>query len=94
MLAADGAGVLRVAAADPLREQAAELFAGQLAADRTGFPRCARSALNSTLASPAQRLRDNLATGLQGGWKIPLREQLPDTGVKPRPRVEVTTARE
>ena len=35
--------------ADPLLERAAELFAGHLAADR--FPRCARSALNSTSAS-------------------------------------------
>src|SRR5689334_21032023 len=39
--------------ADPLEEQAAELFAAQLSADR--FPRCARSAHSCTSASPGHK---------------------------------------
>jgi Protein of unknown function (DUF2637) len=48
--------------ADPLWEQAAELFAGQLAADRVPSVRAIRAQLH--VGQPrAQRLRDYLATG-------------------------------
>jgi hypothetical protein len=48
--------------ADPLREQAAELFAAQLAADRVPSVRAIRAQLH--VGQPrAQRLRDFLATG-------------------------------
>ncbi|MGD0705013.1 MAG: hypothetical protein ABSA02_34640 [Trebonia sp.] len=48
--------------ADPLQEQAAELFAGQLAADRVPSVRAIRAQLH--VGQPrAQRLRDYLATG-------------------------------
>ena len=40
---------------DPLRERAAELFAGSWR--RTGFPRCALSVLNSTSDSPGHSRR-------------------------------------
>jgi hypothetical protein len=59
--------------ADPLRERAAELFAGQIAADRVPSVRAIRAQLHVGWAW-AQRLRDYLATGLRGGWKVPLRE--------------------
>jgi hypothetical protein len=48
--------------ADPLHEQAAELFAGQLAADRVPSVRAIRAQLHVGQAR-AQRLRDNLAAG-------------------------------
>jgi hypothetical protein len=48
--------------ADPLQERAAELFAGQLAADRIPSVRVIRAQLH--VGQPrAQRLRDHLATG-------------------------------
>jgi hypothetical protein len=48
--------------ADPLREQAAELFAAQLAADRVPSVRAIRAQLH--VGQPrAQKLRDYLATG-------------------------------
>ena len=48
--------------ADPLQEQAAELFAGQLAADRVPLVRAIRAQLH--VGQPrAQRLRDRLAAG-------------------------------
>jgi len=48
--------------ADPLQERAAELFAGQLAADRVPSVRAIRAQLH--VGQPwAQRLRDHLATG-------------------------------
>ena len=48
--------------ADPLQERAAELFAGQLAADRVPSVRAIRAQLR--VGQPrAQRLRDYLATG-------------------------------
>jgi hypothetical protein len=48
--------------ADPLRERAVELFAGQLAADRVPSVRAIRAQLH--VGQPrAQRLRDYLATG-------------------------------
>lgn len=47
---------------DPLREQAAELFAGQLAADRVPSVRAIRAELHVGQAR-AQRLRDYLAAG-------------------------------
>jgi uncharacterized protein DUF2637 len=48
--------------ADPLQEQAAELFAGDLAADRVPSVRAIRAQLH--VGQPrAQRLRDYLATG-------------------------------
>jgi hypothetical protein len=48
--------------ADPLQERAAELFAGQLAADRIPSVRAIRAQLH--VGQPrAQRLRDYLATG-------------------------------
>jgi hypothetical protein len=48
--------------ADPLRERAAELFAGQLAADRVPSVRAIRAQLH--VGQPrAQRLRDHLSTG-------------------------------
>ena len=68
--------------ADPLQEQAAELFAGDLAADRVPSVRAIRAQLHVGQAR-AQRLRDYLATELQGGWKVPLREQRANSGVKP-----------
>ena len=48
--------------ADPLCERAAELFAGQLAADRVPSVRVIRAQLHVGRPS-AQRLRDYLATG-------------------------------
>jgi hypothetical protein len=48
--------------ADPLREQAAELFAAQLAADRVPSVRAIRAQLHVG-QSRAQRLRDHLAAG-------------------------------
>jgi hypothetical protein len=48
--------------ADPLREQAAELFAGQLAAGRVPSVRAIRAQLHVGQAR-AQRLRDYLAVG-------------------------------
>jgi hypothetical protein len=48
--------------ADPLQEQAAELFAEQLAADRVPSVRAIRAQLHVG-QSRAQRLRDYLATG-------------------------------
>ena len=48
--------------ADPLQERAAELFAGQLAADRVPSVRAIRAQLHVG-QSRAQRLRDYLATG-------------------------------
>lgn len=57
---------------DPLGEQAAEIFAGQLAAHRVPSVRA-----QLHVGQPrAQRLRDYLAAGVQGGRTIPLREQL------------------
>ena len=48
--------------ADPLQEQAAELFAGQLAEDRVPSVRAIRAQLH--VGQPrAQRLREYLATG-------------------------------
>jgi hypothetical protein len=48
--------------ADPLQERAAELFAGQLGADRVLSVRAIRAQLH--VGQPrAQRLRDHLATG-------------------------------
>ena len=48
---------------DPLQERAAELFAGQLAADRVPSVRAIRAQLH--VGQPrAQRLRDDLATGV------------------------------
>jgi hypothetical protein len=48
--------------ADPLRDQAAELFAEQLAADRVPSVRAIRAQLH--VGQPrAQRLRDHLAAG-------------------------------
>ena len=61
--------------ADPLQKQAAELFAGQLAADRVPSVRAIRAELHVGRAR-AQRLRDYLAAGVQDGRKIRLREQL------------------
>jgi hypothetical protein len=55
---------------DPLQEHAAELFAGQLAADRAPSVRAIRAELHVGQAR-AQRLRNNLAAGT-----APLREQL------------------
>jgi hypothetical protein len=50
---------------DPLRERAAEVFAGQLAADRVPSVRAIRAQLH--VGQPrAQRLRDSLASGAQG----------------------------
>ena len=50
---------------DPLEEQAAELFAAQLAADRVPSIRAIRALLH--VGQPrAQRLRDYLATGAKG----------------------------
>ncbi|HEX6518827.1 MAG TPA: hypothetical protein VF070_02275 [Streptosporangiaceae bacterium] len=48
--------------ADPLHEQATELFAGQLAADRVPSVRAIRAQLHVGQAR-AQRLRDYLAAG-------------------------------
>ena len=48
--------------ADPLQEQAAELFAAQLAADRVPSVRAIRAQLHVGQAR-AQRLRDYLAAG-------------------------------
>ena len=48
--------------ADPLHEQAAELFAGQLAADRVPSVRAIRAQLHVG-QSRAQRLREYLAAG-------------------------------
>jgi hypothetical protein len=60
--------------ADPLQEQAAEVFAGHLAADRVPSIRAIRSQFH--VSQPrAQRLRDYLAAGLQDGRTVPLREQ-------------------
>ena len=60
--------------ADPLQERAAELFAGQLAADRIPSVRAIRAQLH--VGQPrAQRLRDHLAPELQGGWKAQLRDR-------------------
>ena len=59
---------------DPLREQAAELFAGLLAADRVPSVRAIRTQLH-VVQPRAQRLRDYLVTGLQGGWKAQLRDE-------------------
>lgn len=51
--------------ADPLQQQAAELFAGQLAADRVPSVRAIRA--QPHIGQPrAQRLRDYLATGRFG----------------------------
>ena len=47
---------------DPLHEQAAELFAGQLAAGRVPSVRAIRAQLHVGQAR-AQRLRDDLAVG-------------------------------
>lgn len=47
---------------DPLQEQAAELFAGQLAADRVPSVRAIRAELHVG-QTRAQRLRDYLAAG-------------------------------
>jgi hypothetical protein len=59
--------------ADPLQERAAELFAGQLAADQVPSVRAIRVQLH--VGQPrAQRLRDYLATELHGGWKARLRD--------------------
>jgi hypothetical protein len=49
--------------ADPLEQQAAELFAEQLAADRVPSVRAIRAQLHVG-QSRAQRLRDYLATGI------------------------------
>jgi predicted transcriptional regulator len=61
--------------ADPLHERAAELFAGQLAADRVPSVRAIRAQLHV-----CQARRSGCETTspqeLQGGRKIPLREQL------------------
>jgi Protein of unknown function (DUF2637) len=60
--------------ADPLQEQAAELFAEQLAADRIPSIRAIRAQLH--VGQPrAQRLRDCLAAGSTGeagepGWRV------------------------
>jgi hypothetical protein len=59
---------------DPLQEQVAEVFAGQLAADRV--PSIVRSVLSSTSASPGRSGRETTSLReLQGGRKVPLREQ-------------------
>ena len=56
---------------DPLGEQAAEVFAGQLAADRVPSVRAIRAQLH--VGQPrAQRLRDYLAAGPPGERKAPL----------------------
>jgi hypothetical protein len=60
---------------DPLRERAAELFAGQLAADRVPPVHAIRAQFHAGQPR-AQRLRDCLARELQGGRKVPQREQL------------------
>jgi Protein of unknown function (DUF2637) len=53
------------AAADPLQEQAADVFAGQLAADRVPSVRAIRARLH--VGQPrAQRVRDYLAAGAKG----------------------------
>jgi hypothetical protein len=55
--------------ADPLREQAVELFAGQLAADRLPSVRAIRAQLH--VGQPrAQRLRDYLASGTARSRRI------------------------
>ena len=60
---------------DPLREQAAEMFADQLAADRVPSVRAIRAQLH--VGQPrAQRLRDYLAAGAASGRKVPLHEHL------------------
>ena len=52
---------------------------------RTGFPRCARSALSSTSASPGRSGCETTSPReLQGGRKVPLREQLAGTGSSQR----------
>jgi Protein of unknown function (DUF2637) len=61
--------------ADPLQEQAAEVFAEQLAADRIPSVRAIRAQLH--VGQPrAQRLRDYLAAGAARRVEVPLREQL------------------
>jgi hypothetical protein len=77
---------VNVSEAEPERgpegEPLQELFAGDLAADRVPSVRAIRAQLHVGQAR-AQRLRDYLATELQGGWKVPLREQRANSGVKP-----------
>ena len=77
---------------DPLQVQAAEVFADQLAADRVPSVRAIRAQLH--VGQPrAQRLRDYLLQKLQGGLRIPLREQLAGEVVQAgRPRLEGATA--
>jgi hypothetical protein len=56
--------------ADPLQERAAELFAGQLAADQVPSVRAIRAQLH--VGQPrAQRLRDYLATGAERRMESP-----------------------
>jgi hypothetical protein len=82
--------------ADPLQEQAAELFARQLAADRVPSVRAIRAQLH--VGQPrAQRLRDYLAWGTPRRVEVPLREQLPAEGrtsrrARPTARVSAQSA--
>jgi hypothetical protein len=65
--------------ADPLREQAAELFDGQLAAGRVPSVRAIRAQLH--VGQPrAQRLRKYLATGAARRMEVPPPEQLARAG--------------
>ena len=64
---------------DPLRERAAELFAGQLAANRVPSVRAIRAELHVGQAR-AQRLRDYLAAGAARPVEVPPREQLARRG--------------
>ena len=76
---------------DPLQEQAAEVFADQLAADRVPSVRAIRARLH--VGQPrAQRLRDYLTAGAAGGRRIPLRERLAGKTSQPKPRATRVTA--
>jgi hypothetical protein len=61
--------------ADPLQEQATESFAEQLAADRVPSVRAIRSPLTSDSLGH-KGCETTSPREWQGGWKIPLREQL------------------
>jgi hypothetical protein len=73
---------------DPLQEQAAEVFADQLAADRVPSVRAIRAQLH--VGQPrAQRLRDYLAAGAVRREEVPLGEELAGKGRSiQRPRLE------
>jgi hypothetical protein len=78
-------GVSSAGNPDPLGEQAAEMFADQLAADRVPSIRAIRAQLH--VGQPrAQRLRDYLATRAAKRADNPPHEQLAKKLLKPRPR--------